>query len=143
MIESEFIPIYIKILPLIFSLGGVSLTLLINSTYFIELIKIDVFESKYWKKFVSIFSFFSNKWNFDIIYNRLINYNVLRFSYNTTFKVIDKGILEIIGPFGFWETLLFTAGQFRRFQRGLVFNYAIFILFIFILFYIFMEYLVA
>jgi hypothetical protein len=52
-------------------------------------------------------------------------------------------VLEIVGPFGLWETLLFTVGQFRRFQTGLVFNYAIFILFGFVFICIIMEHFIV
>ncbi len=142
-LEAEFIPLHIKILPLIFSLTGVFSILFLNSDYFIKSIKIDIFDSVFWKKFVTLFSFLSNKWYFDVIYNRLINYNILHFSYEVTFKTIDKGILEIVGPFGLWETLSFTVGQFKRFQTGLVFNYAIFILFSFMFICIIMEHIIA
>jgi hypothetical protein len=63
-------------------------------------IKAEILESSFFQKFVTVFSFLSNKWYFDVIYNRLINYNILHFSYEVTFKTIDKGVLEIVGPFG-------------------------------------------
>jgi NADH:ubiquinone oxidoreductase subunit 5 (subunit L)/multisubunit Na+/H+ antiporter MnhA subunit len=49
--------------------------------------------------------FLVNKWYFDAIYNEYVNVPLLKFSYNIIFKLLDKGVLEIIGPYGISYTL--------------------------------------
>lgn len=132
-LEAQFIPISIKLLPLVFSMIGVSAIFVINSQYIKLMIKASKIkmDSLTFVTFTSFFSFLSNKWYFDVIYNKLINYNILNFSYEISFKLIDKGILEIFGPYGMWNALSFISERFIRFQTGLVYHYAIFILLIF------------
>jgi proton-translocating NADH-quinone oxidoreductase chain L len=133
-LEAQFIPMSIKVLPLLFSLFGVWCVYFLNSRYFRMVLRVTrrkIMKSKRLGKLVTIFSFFSNKWYFDVIYNKLINYNILHFSYEVTFKLIDKGILEVFGPFGMYNALTFVSEQLRRLQSGLVYHYAIFILFVF------------
>ena len=124
--QASFIPIFIKILPLIFSFFGVSLLFFVNSTFFFKFIF-----AKFWytSLFNQIFRFLSNKWYFDTIYNKCFNIPILKVSYNTIFKLIDKGILEIFGPFGLWKVINLTSQQFNKYQTGLVYHYALIILY--------------
>jgi NADH-ubiquinone oxidoreductase chain 5 len=91
-IDGEILPLQIKLLPLIFSFGGFIFSFLIYVYFF---------------PFMSnrpIYSFFSNKWYFDVIYNRLA-YKLLVFSYIIPLKTFDKGILEWAGSKGIGEIL--------------------------------------
>ena len=47
-----------------------------------------------------LYSFLSYKWYFDAIYNELINRPILKIAYTTIFKSLDKGVLELFGPYG-------------------------------------------
>jgi hypothetical protein len=78
---------------------------------------------------VSLYRFLSSKWGFDAVYNRIVNQPLLKGAYNITFSLIDKGVLEVIGPTG-GGLLTYRAGtQLVRAQTGRVYDYAAFMLF--------------
>jgi hypothetical protein len=79
---------------------GVFFVFFFNTRFFINLINTKLLELNLFKNYVKIFSFLANKWYFDVIYNKLINYNILHFGHRVTFELIDKGLLEILGPHG-------------------------------------------
>lgn len=47
-----------------------------------------------------IYSFFNNKWYFDTVYNAYIALPSLKLGYDLTFKLLDKGLIEFLGPWG-------------------------------------------
>lgn len=69
------------------------------------------------------YSFFSKKWYFDQVYNFFVVYPVLRFGHNYTFKVIDRGSVEVIGPTGLVRFWLQVIPIIAKWQSGYVFNY--------------------
>lgn len=68
-------------------------------------------------------SFFSKKWYFDQIYNFFIVYPVLKFGHNYTFKTIDRGSVELIGPTGLVRFWLQVIPVIYKWQSGYIFNY--------------------
>jgi NADH-ubiquinone oxidoreductase chain 5 len=54
----------------------------------------------------NIYYFLNKKFYFDNIYNNLFAKPILIFSYNISFKLIDKLILEMFGPFGLKKGLI-------------------------------------
>lgn len=139
LINSEFIPAYIKLIPVIFSLLGAflglvflhflkapqfflqSFTLVAGiplgkiNTYGINLINHSLYR---------IYVFLNNKWHVDLIYNKLIVKPLIGFGHNISYKVLDRGYLELWGPRG----LVLFVGEFSRkisdLQSGWVYNYA-------------------
>ena len=89
LIEAEFSSLIIKFLPFIISVGAI-IPLLLASI---------LFDTGYVR--TRLFSFLTAKWYFDAIFNRCINVSILKFSYNTVFKSIDKGLIERFGPNGY------------------------------------------
>lgn len=73
-----------------------------------------------------------------LFFNRLIINNILFFlfreSYNNTYKLIDKNILELLGPFGIFYNIKCTLNKVFLFQTGLLFHYLGIILLILIYF---------
>jgi proton-translocating NADH-quinone oxidoreductase chain L len=93
--NSEFIPAYIKILPVVLSiLGGVLAMYLgyIHNKMQYKLSLSKNFNNMYW--------FIHRKWNFDDIYNAYIANFVLKSSDTIFFKTIDRGYIELLGPYG-------------------------------------------
>jgi NADH-ubiquinone oxidoreductase chain 5 len=93
ILYAEFIDYYFKLIPLIFSIFGLMASLLVyfvfyNSTLLI--ITNDFFRSLYF--------FLVKKWYFDLLYNNIFVFNFLISCYNLTFKVIDRGLIELFGP---------------------------------------------
>jgi hypothetical protein len=47
-----------------------------------------------------LYTFLSKKWHFDQIVNEALVHKTMLFSYNTTFLLIDKGLIERANPLG-------------------------------------------
>ena len=75
-----------------------------------------------------LYFFFNKRWFFDKVYNDLIAQNVISFGYKTSFKTIDKGLLEMLGPLGVSKTILTFVQQISRLHSGFIFNYALIML---------------
>ena len=118
-IEAEFLPFYIKLIPFIFSLSGVFLAIVLYNIYEIKFIKLSSY-----KFFYYLYSFFSKKWYFDVIYNYFIVHNILYLGYNITFKLIDRGFIELLGPLGITRLIGIISKQISSLQTGLIYHYA-------------------
>jgi NADH:ubiquinone oxidoreductase subunit 5 (subunit L)/multisubunit Na+/H+ antiporter MnhA subunit len=65
----------------------------------------------------------SKKWFFDKFYNFFVVSNSLSFGYSISYKTIDRGIVELFGPFGF-VFKVYSQGRLNSFfQSGLVYHY--------------------
>jgi NADH-ubiquinone oxidoreductase chain 5 len=103
MVDSEFIPSKIKLLPLIFSLSGLfSATILY--TFFKRYTEIvttkKITDPRTSSIILFIYTFLTKKWFFDKVYNELVNEKILNSGYKTTYKLLDRGIIEKVGPTG-------------------------------------------
>ena len=129
LLDIEFIPLYYKLLPLILSFFGASLA------YFLHSFELSSFYSiKKSFQFKKIYNFLNKKWYFDRIYNELINQNVLYVSHHYTYKDIDRGLIEKVGPTGIIEIINFIFKYLKILQSGFVFHYLfMFLIFIFLL----------
>jgi NADH-ubiquinone oxidoreductase chain 5 len=83
----------------------------------------------YKQRIVGLLRFFAYKWYFDKIYNSYINIFVLRIAYNISYKLIDKGLLELIGPFGIWNTLKTFGTLLNSLQKGNLNDYLFYMAF--------------
>lgn len=124
MIDAEFIPVYIKWLPVIVSLSGAILSILLfhwGKGFLFDLCIQRVGRNSY--------VFLNRRWFFDRLQNDLIASVVLRLGYDTTYKIVDKGVIEIVGPKGLSFLTMSFSKQVSNLQSGLVHQYA-FIMFI-------------
>lgn len=121
IIDAEFIPLFVKLLPVICSLFS-SLACLI---VFIFVKK----EVNFLFPFVTIYTFLSKKWFFDKVQNELFGSFFLRFGYKVTFKLIDKNLLEVFGPRGISSLLLLYSKQISILQSGILNHYTFLIFF--------------
>ena len=137
--ESEFLTFYIKLIPLIFSLLGLLFAVLIYHLYIYKLSSFILYKKMYY-----LYLFLSKKWYFDTIYNFYIVNNVLVFGYYISFRLIDRGLLEIVGPLGFTRFFSSIISKISKLQTGLIYHY-IFLMILgitfFICLYIFYTYL--
>lgn len=120
LLESEFIPQTQKFLPLISTLVGALLAYTFNqshaeTSYRIKLTKLGK----------QLYTFFNKRWFFDKVFNDFISENALRFGYLISFKTLDKGIFEILGPSGIAQSFMNLAQYFSRLQSGLIYHYAV------------------
>lgn len=122
LIEAEFsLPLIIKLLPALLSLFGASLAIFLyhKSPIFI----IDLTDNLIGQK---IYTFFNGKYFFDIIYNNFIINKGLELGY-TISKVLDRGIIEMIGPHGLSQTLINTGQNISKLDTGVITTYSIYI----------------
>ncbi len=122
LIEAEFsLPLIIKLLPALLSLFGASLAIFLyhKSPTFI----IDLTDNLIGQK---IYTFFNGKYFLDIIYNNYIINKGLELGY-TISKVLDRGIIEMVGPHGLSETLTNTGKNISKLDTGVITTYSIYI----------------
>jgi NADH-ubiquinone oxidoreductase chain 5 len=109
IIEIEWLSTSIKMIPLIFSFGGIGFAFFNYSIRGFN----NNFNSLYFKqtKFIRILHRFLNrKWFFDKVYNECIAAPVLYIGYYHTYQNIDRGLIERFGPLGF-VTLFYTSAS--------------------------------
>ena len=70
-----------------------------------------------------MYTFLNRKWFFDKVYNEYITQHVLSFGYQTTYKLIDRGLFEFIGPLGITRTVWENGRLFTSLQTGFVYHY--------------------
>lgn len=126
--DYEYIPLYIKIIPLVLSFMGL----------LIGLIFLTVVDINGIIKYKSFFYFFNFKWYFDFFYNSFIAFPALSTGYYITFKFIDRGVFEFFGPTGLRYSVYNIANFFNLLYNGLVYHYA-FIFFLTLIFFFFLP----
>lgn len=123
---AEFIPANVKIIPVIFSIVGAFSSLLIynflNKVCYDFLIKGEGFA-------YHIHYFLNKRWYFDQIYYAFITKPLLRFGYNVSFKIIDRGYIELIGPLGLVRFFNKFTKIINNLQSGMIYHYIFIIIF--------------
>ena len=131
--DIEFLPFMIKIIPLIFSLGGMIFALIF---YFIYYKYIDLLSSSIYKYLIN---FLVNKWYFDYINNNYLAKPTLKISYNFFFKELDKGFFELFGPFGV-SIIFYNLFKYSlRLHTGYIYHYLSFMGLAFLFFNLILE----
>lgn len=74
-----------------------------------------------------IFGFFNQRFLIEFFYNNYIVNTVLNIGGKTT-KILDKGSVEWIGPFGMWTILNKVSKSISLISKGVVTDYAVYIL---------------
>lgn len=72
-----------------------------------------------------VYTFFNSAWQFNYVINHFIVFKILNFAHLVTYRVIDRGLLEIIGPNGISRLLIGLTQKISNFQSGMVFNYVL------------------
>lgn len=124
MIEAEFsLPLLIKLLPSLISLTGASLAVYlyhINPEFIIGLTN-----SKLGTQF---YTFLNGKYFFDNVYNNYIVALGLKLGY-TISKVLDRGVIELVGPYGLSSALNKTALSISLSDTRVISTYSTYIIF--------------
>ena len=123
MLDTEFaVPTLFKVLPLIFT---VSLSIL--SIVLSEYIPKALVYFKLSRLGYSIYSFFNQRFLVELYYNRYVTDYVLKLGGQTT-KIIDKGSIELIGPYGLEKGLINLSRNISSLDTGVITSYALYIL---------------
>ena len=90
---------------------------------------------------LKIYNFLNKKWFFDKLYQEHIFQYFFIFGYLTSYKLIDRGIFEIIGPYGLNYALPKVGLELQKLQSGYLYHYTFLFLVTICLFLIF-EYFI-
>jgi NADH-ubiquinone oxidoreductase chain 5 len=123
LLNTEFgTPVLFKILPLIFTVTFTFIALIYS-----EFIPVKVIDFKLTRIGYNIFGFFNQRFLIELFYNKYITNQVLNIGGKTT-KVIDKGSVEFIGPFGLEVALINLSKNISKLDSGIITSYALYIL---------------
>jgi NADH-ubiquinone oxidoreductase chain 5 len=123
IVEAEFsLPVLIKLLPTILSITGAILAIFLynkNINFVVKLTEIPFFSKLY--------TFLNSKYYFDVIYNNYVIKNGYLLGY-TVSEDLDKGVIELVGPYGLSSVLTETAKNIAKLDTGLIPSYIIYII---------------
>lgn len=134
VINTEFaVPTLFKLLPFFFTVSFSVLAIVIS-----EFLPGTVINFKLSRIGYNIFGFFNQRFLVEMFYNNYVTNLVLHLGGQTT-KVLDKGSVENIGPFGLERSFINLSKSLTKLSTGVVTSYALYILiglisFIFILY---------
>lgn len=123
--EAEFLNPFIKWLPVILSIVGACISFVVYHYFRLEIIGC----KSGGNLGRSFYTFLNNKWHFDYLQNTYIAKPFFHFGWNVTYKILDRGLIELVGPFGlaqFFSTRLATLAS--SLQSGFVYSYALIII---------------
>nr|WVH39757.1 NADH dehydrogenase subunit 5 [Parazoanthus sp. f RH-2022] len=116
------IPISIKLLPVIFSLLGAT------SAFVLYHCSTRAFSVPTPAISLASYAFLYSAWQFNYIINYFLVRNVWGLGHLISYRVLDKGVLELVGPKGISDRMVQLTQGISNLQSGLVFNYALIIL---------------
>lgn len=128
--DLEYIPIFARLIPTMFSLLGLLVGFLVCRKK-TELVSFHqkINTSLFFRVHRRIYGFLSNKWYFDALYNHYFSLPFLRLSC-WYFTYIDQNFLKFFGPVGMTRAVfLFSSFLVRRNQSGLINHYAFFMVY--------------
>ena len=123
LISAEFgLSTIIKLLPFIFTILATTGAIIILEFYPALINNFKLSNLGY-----NIFGFFNQRLLIELFYNKYIVNLTLKLGGQTT-KVLDRGSIELVGPFGAEKLLLFISKVVSGLSTGMVTNYALFII---------------
>lgn len=136
MLDTEFgVPTLFKLLPLVFTISLSVIAIVLSEYLSTILIYFKLSRVGY-----NIFSFFNQRFLIELFYNRYITGIILKLGGQTT-KVIDKGSVEYLGPYGLEKGLLNISNNIAKLNTGVITSYALYILIGLILYLLFSSYI--
>ena len=135
MLNTEFaVNTFYKLLPLFFTVSLSVIALTIS-----EFLPSLVISFKLSRFGYNLFGLLNQRFFIEMFYNKYISNVVLNLGGQTT-KILDKGSIELVGPFGLERALVKLSKNLSSLDSGIVTSYALYIL-IGLIFYILVPYL--
>jgi len=123
MLDTEFaVPTLFKLLPFIFTI-----TLSVIAIIFSEFIPKSLISFKFSRFGYNLFGFFNQRFLIELFYNKYVTGLILKLGGQTT-KVIDKGSVELLGPYGLEKGLITLSRSIASLDTGVITSYALYIL---------------
>jgi NADH-ubiquinone oxidoreductase chain 5 len=121
-IDTEFsITGFLKLLPLFLTLFIISISVLISELYPFIVNNFKLSNIGY-----LVFGFFNQRFLIELFYNKFIVNMILLLGGQTT-KTLDKGSIELIGPYGIQKIALIISKIINNLNNGIVTNYGLYI----------------
>ena len=127
ILESEFIPQSVKLLPFFFTMLGVVLAFLFNANenkFVSHWATKKAYTFKISKIGRQFYSMLNKRWFFDKVYNDIFAQKALDFGYQISFKRLDKGTFEILGAQGICSVFSKATRELSLLQSGMIYHYA-------------------
>ncbi len=122
-INTEFaVPTLFKLLPLM-----ITVVLTIACLVLFELLPLFIMKIKLTRLGYNVFSFFNLRFLIEFFYNKFITSFIFKLGGQTT-KVLDKGSIELLGPYGLEKGLVSISSNLSKLDTGIVTSYALYIL---------------
>ena len=123
VIDTEFAtPTLFKLLPLIFTISFSIVAIILS-----EILPETIINFKFSRLGYYIFGFFNQRFLIEFFYNKYITNLILNLGGQTT-KILDKGSIELLGPFGLEKGLLKLSKNITILNTSIVTTYALYIL---------------
>lgn len=123
LVEAEFsIPLFYKLLPAVGSMLGAA-----GALYLYHLAPEFTVSLTRTKLGYGIYSFLNGKYFWDVIYNHYVINKALGLGLVTS-KVLDRGVIEKIGPYGLNESFNYNSQRMATLDTGNIPNYALYII---------------
>jgi NADH-ubiquinone oxidoreductase chain 5 len=136
LLDTEFgVPTLFKLLPLIFTIVLSIISIVLSEYLSTFLIYFKLSRIGY-----NLFSFFNQRFLIELFYNKYITGVVLKLGGQTT-KLLDKGSVEYIGPFGLEKGLFTISSNIAKLNTGVITSYALYMLVGFIFYMLLSSYI--
>jgi len=123
LVEAEFsIPTLYKLLPGMVTIFGAGLALLMYHKF--ASFTVDLAVSDLGKR---VYTFLNAKWFFDAIINHYVIGNALGLGMVTS-KILDRGAIELLGPFGLTNSLYGGSRQIASLDTSRLTDYSLYIM---------------
>lgn len=122
ILEAEWLPTSIKLIPLIFSFSGAILAFILYNFNYKLAVAVNLSALG-----LNLYNFLNRKWYFDKVYNEFVAQHILDACYTQTYQNMDRGIIELIGPNGIATLLLSKAELVNQVHLDFIFSYVLFI----------------
>jgi NADH-ubiquinone oxidoreductase chain 5 len=122
LVEAEYsLNVITKLLPSLLSLIGAisALILYIKKPEIINSITKTLIGRK-------LYSLFNSKYYFDVIYNQYVINRGFKWGYAIS-KQIDRGVIELVGPYGLSNSIIKIAKDIAKLDSGVITTYALYI----------------
>jgi NADH-ubiquinone oxidoreductase chain 5 len=121
MLDTEFgVPTIFKLLPLIFTISLSVISIVLSEYLSTILIYFKLSRVGY-----NIFSFFNQRFLIELFYNKFITGIVLKLGGDTT-KIIDKGSVEYLGPYGLEKLFLNISSHISNLSTSIITTYGLY-----------------
>jgi NADH-ubiquinone oxidoreductase chain 5 len=135
LLNTEFaVPTLFKLLPLLFTIVLTIFAIIYSEYLYLTLINFKLSRLGY-----NVFGFLNQRFLIELFYNKYITGVVLKLGGQTT-KVLDKGSVELLGPYGLEKGLVSLSESIASLNTGVITTYALYIL-IGTIFYVLIPYI--